>query len=943
MALLVWAFPLQAGEVLVLRDGLSGSSGGWCRPIAQALMAAGIDVQEIGAEGLPRRLEAEPGPGTILLLPNAPYFPAEAVPDLQRFLKRGNHLIAVSGPAFSRLMIQREGRWMETEESSAVAPVLESISPHYKLHVTHASALAIVGSEESFPFSGVIVGSIPRSQGFGCDALRKWRQIPLWYVLGPEGEKRVIAAELFLNSDADYAGSVWGYIGLSQADMERTSDWSVPLLVSMVRRIQRGLFLANAGTQHFAGATGERMPLGAYVVNLTRMPADLSVGFTVTAGARVVHSSTKALPPGAAAQTPPEFVPGESLTLPAGEYRVTTTLASGEAKVDEITYPFQVIQYGELKDDETVSAREGDFYLAGKKWYPLGINYWPRYILGAEPADYWEAQWNPEQYNPESVEADLALAEKLGLSMISIQYNHIGQAAPVMDLLARAHRHKLKAHIFLPGVHPLQQDFPLAQSLIRAAHLPESPAIFAYDLGWEVNAGQRKARAPADGEWQKWVVDQYGSIAAAEKDWGYIPARENGTLTGASDEQLMKDGSWRIYVAAYRRFWDDKISRSYREVRAMIRSVDRHHLLGARSGYGGTGAEWIADHLPFDLASGAKHLDFISPENYEVPRSRTEFLKSAFTTAYARLVSGGKPVYWAEYGRPVAWQVEPAAYRLEADPQALQTQGEYFRNLIWMVHEARANGCAGWWWPAGYRVDEKSDFGIVYPDLSLRPAAEEIAKAAQWFYEPLAPLQTSGCLVIDRDRHVTGYAGIYGVYSGQYAEDFANGKAPGIRTEGTGTDSANTPLVAVGDVPCNGSNPPKYLNAEFNFLRINGRNVRDGDVVEVEPDRPVVAEASVGNTAEARWLARSSADAGTVCLSARLGRKRILGRIESDTAFLHDACVPEFELAPRVELPVVVTFRVTAQERVDFGEVIRVTLQPASALANPPAEVHSQK
>ncbi|MFA5058072.1 MAG: DUF4350 domain-containing protein, partial [Opitutaceae bacterium] len=607
---LVWARPVSAGEVLVLRDELSGSPGGWCRPIAQALVAAGIDVREIGAAGLPGRLEAEPGPGTILLLPNAPYFPAEAVPDLQGFLKRGNHLIAVSGPAFSRLMIQRDGRWVETEKSPAGAPVLESISPPYKLHVTQASALKVAGSEESFPCAGVIMGSLPRSPGFGGDDLRKWRQIPLWYALGPEGEKRGIAAELFLNSGADYAGSVWGYLGLAQADLERTAGQSIPLLVSMVRRIQRGLFLANAGTQHFAGAAGERMPLGAYVVNLTGTPADLSVGFTVTAGARMVHASTKALPPGAGAQTRPEFVPGESLALAAGEYQVTTTLASGGAKVDEITYPIQVIQYGELQDDETVSARDGDFYLAGKKWYPFGINYWPRYILGTEPADFSNAQWDPAQYNPESVEADLTLAQTLGLSMVSIQYNRIGQAGPVMDLLARAHRHHLKVHVFLPGLHPLHQDFPLAKSLILAAHLPESPAVFAYDLGWEVTVGLRPARAPADGEWQKWVVDQYGSIEAAEKDWGYVPARENETLAGASDEQLMKDGSWRIYVAAYRRFWDDKISRGYREVRAMIKSVDRHHLLGARSGYGGTGAEWIADHLPFDLASGAQHLDF---------------------------------------------------------------------------------------------------------------------------------------------------------------------------------------------------------------------------------------------------------------------------------------------------------------------------------------------
>ncbi len=928
MALLFCAQVLLAGEVLVLRDDLSGSSVEEGRRMIRALGGAGIDVREIGPEGLAGRLDAVAGPGNILLLANAPYFPAQATPALQKFLKRGNHLIAVSGPPFSRLMIQSEGRWTEIEKSAVTPPVLESISPAYKLHLTQAAVLANTGGETSFPFTGTVVGSIPRSPGFGCDALRKWRQIPLGYALDRDGQKRGIIAHLLLNNDAEYAGSVWGYLGLSQADLKWTSPWSMPLLISMVRRMQRGLFLANAGTQHFAVATGEHMPLGAYVVNLIGTPADIEVRFTVTAGERVVHVSAKTLHFGAGGSTRPEFVPGETLSLPAGKYQVTTTLASGGTTIDAITYPFQVIEYGALKDDEIVSVQDGDFHLAGRKWYPFGMNYWPRYILGLELADFSNAQWDPAQYNPESVEEDLTLAQTLGLSMVSIQYNRIEQAGPMMDLLARAHQHRLKVHIYLPGIDPLQQDFPHAEALIRAAHLPESPAIFAYDLGWEVRVGLRPVRAAWDHAWHQWVVDRYGSIEVAEHDWGYVPTKGNGILAGASDEQLKQDGPWRIYVAAYRRFWDDTISRSYREVRNMIRSLDRHHLLGARSGYGGTGAEWIAEHLPFDLASGAKHLDFISPEYYEAPRTRTEFFKGIFTTAYARLVSGGKPVYWAEYGRPVAWQVEPSAYPLEPDPIALQTQGDYFRSVIWMVHMARANGCAGWWWPAGYRVEEKSDFGIVGPDLTLRPAAEEIARSTKWFYEPWTASRPCGDLTIDRDRYVTGYAGIYGACSGPYVEEFVVGKAPGLRTEGTGTDSADTPLVAVGNMPCNGNNPPKYLNAEFNFLRLNGRVVHDGEVVSVEPGRPVVVEASVGNTAEARWLARPDTSAGGVSLSARWEGQQILGRIESDTPFLHDARVPEFEFTPRLERPVVVSFKMTALGRTDFGEVVRVTLQP---------------
>jgi hypothetical protein len=109
-------------------------------------------------------------------------------------------------------------------------------------------------------------------------------------------------------------------------------------------------------------------------------------------------------------------------------------------------------------------------------------------------------------------------------------------------------------------------------------------------------------------------------------------------------------------------------------------------------------------------------------------------------------------------------------------------------------------------------------------------------------------------------------------------------------------------------------------------------------VVPVEPGQPVVVEASVGNTAEARWLARPEGSAGGVFLAARWGGQRLLGGIESDTPYLHDARVPVFEVAPRLERPVAVSFKMTALDRADFGEVVHVTLQPDPNPANPGSE-----
>ena len=44
-------------------------------------------------------------------------------------------------------------------------------------------------------------------------------------------------------------------------------------------------------------------------------------------------------------------------------------------------------------------------------------------------------------------------------------------------------------------------------------------------------------------------------------DWAFEPRRDkDGKLVSPSNDQLVHDGDWRVYVAAYRRFMDDETS-----------------------------------------------------------------------------------------------------------------------------------------------------------------------------------------------------------------------------------------------------------------------------------------------------------------------------------------------------------------------------------------------
>jgi len=216
----------------------------------------------------------------------------------------------------------------------------------------------------------------------------------------------------------------------------------------------------------------------------------------------------------------------------------------------------------------------------------------------------------------------------------------------------------------------------------------------------------------------------------------------------------------------------------------------------------------------------------------------------------------------------------------------------------------------------------------VNPDGTPRPAALEIQKLMEKLARSIDAPQPDTFFEIDRDKHITGFAGLYAELGDDYAKAVESGKTPGLRTEATGKTSADVPLTAVGNRPYNGHNPLKHLNAEFNWIKINGHPASDDGVIEVERGKPIWVEASVGNTGEARWLAPGSATSGAVYLSVKPPHgDSILAPIAADTPFLAEATVPRFELAKSAEAEMTYAFRVVAKDRAEFGEIVRVTVR----------------
>jgi hypothetical protein len=141
--------------------------------------------------------------------------------------------------------------------------------------------------------------------------------------------------------------------------------------------------------------------------------------------------------------------------------------------------------------------------------------------------------------------------------------------------------------------------------------------------------------------------------------------------------------------------------------------------------------------------------------------------------------------------------------------------------------------------------------------------------------------------------------------------------------------------MAVGNQLCNGKNPPKYLNAEFNWLLIQNAagqwvEATDGCNIAVSPAGPVKARVSVGNTQEATWLASqgNAAQPGDVVLqTTEASELRGHWPLRLETGYLADADFGEIILAERVTRSTKVELRMAVERRTGFGERRTFTLQ----------------
>ncbi len=614
-----------------------------------------------------------------------------------------------------------------------------------------------------------------RPQGTGFDKGRDWRMITVAEAVSPSGDFRGPALSVMVNQPQDGRANVWAAVGVDDVSFLKAPR-TVAALAGVTERVIDGVFLLEGGSEFYTVFQRESIRLGARVVNCRR-EGQRAIGVRVRVLAGGAEAFAQVFAGTVRAGGPPAVFDctwGPDRLNPDG-YTVVVELTREGRIVDRVRHELGVWQ--PKPNPQFVTARNGDFYLADKKWVPFGVNHMPSSGIGIEDGDYFEQYLGKRAYDPEIFDRELARIKALGMNMVSEFLHHRSHAGRnLIDLLRRCDKYGIKVNLSLRPGTPMDFEWDKMRQMIVENRLAENDTVFAYDLAWEPFVGNQAQRARWDKQWGEWVQRRYGAIDLAERAWGFkAPRNQQGFLTNPLDKHCGGDGPWRKMVCDYRRFIDELAHKYYAEARRLVRTVDKHHLVSFRMTVAGDPTFDQAHRMPFDFRSLRNAVDLFEPEGYGRIGDWQRVRPGLFTVAYARAVDPTKPVMWAEYGVS-SWD----SNKMATNPASLAFEAKFYDDFLKMVHQSGANGAVCWWYPGGFRVGENSDFGIINPDGTDRPVAAVLRKYAELITTP-GERPKPNVWIDYNPEDPAGIQGIYQQVGDQFWKAIDAGKTPGLR------------------------------------------------------------------------------------------------------------------------------------------------------------------
>jgi len=816
-------------------------------------------------------------------------------------------------------------------------PALDTISPGYKLFETGEMASIVPAGDQTIistkeiPLPAAARGMHPRPEASGFDKGRPWRWLPLLEARSATGELRGHVAAMTINTDGPYKNSVWASFGIEDTAWY-LSEGGRAVIRAVLDRMKLPIYFLDAGADRYTYFEDQTVTLGAQVVKtdvIENIPMRLALRVTNPDGTVVSDNPLDIISPEVG-----EPVRLETQWKPAGwpdtGFTVKAELYFGDRLLDRATH--QIFCWKPKAEPAFVTAQDGGFLLKGERWRPHGVNYMPSSGIGVEWQQYFEQWLGAAAYHPNVVQRDLERCAAMGCNSLSIFLYHDNMKAQnLLDILRRMDALGMKANLSLRPGTPMEFPWEQVREMIEYLRLAQNDTLYAYDLAWEPQFREGE-RNPFNPQWQAWIAERYGSLENAEADWGFpVPRDEAGNVVNFSPSQIGTDGPWNKMIAAYRRFLDTLLYEKYSAARRLIRTVDPHTLVSFRMSMAGDPTDVQTQALLYDFAYLAGAVDILEPEGYGRIGDWERVKPGWFTYEYARWANPKLPMIWAEAGVHV-WDM---AHHNFTD-ERLAFQAAYYMDYYRMITQSGADGIYWWWYPGGFRVNERSDYGIINPNGTDRPVTLVIKEQGPAFLQAPDSKPVDVWLTFDRDAHTNGLSGVYTALKDQFWAAIEAGSTPGLKTEGTGTDSTNCPPLAVGNSPWRGSNPPKYLDAFFDYVEIQNADgawapVLPGGTVVLVAGQPVKLRVTFTNLGEAALVPPSEAGEtpGAVFVT-------VAGGIQ--TAVPLPQRINRFEQV-QLELPLTDTpltenksiiLSFDAKGRTPFGQKFAVTFQAAT-------------
>lgn len=818
----------------------------------------------------------------------------------------------------------------------ATLPAWELLSPGYKFFAPDSATYLYARKDQAIinkgllPMPAQLLSTHPRPGAGGFDKGRAWRCQPLLVTSTANAQWRGVPASMLVHADGPYRSGVWASFAIADMAWYQTPE-ALACLSGVMKSMRRGVFLIDAGTNNYTYFEGQAMKLGMRVLNVGREARDALVGrvrlLDRATGAEVcAREFSTTLAPASEDRLAEEWTPG---VWPEKGIAVRVELFDGEDLLDCARHDAYL--WRARPSPQFVTVQDGEFVLSGSRWRAHGVNYMPTSGIGTEDQHYFEQWLGARSYDPEVIDRDLRHIVDLGMNAVSVFiYRESMEAQNLLDLLRRCDSFDIKVNLSLRPGTPLEFEWDMMRDLLEYYHIREQDSVFALDLAWEPMFGNHEDRRQWDARWRDWVVERYSSIENAEKDWGFTaPRNDAGQLSNPLSNQTVEDGPWRVMVAAYRRFLDTLLYEYYSKARNLVRTIDPVHPVSFRMTEAGNPTFYWSERIPYDFPYLSAAVDLLAPEAYGRIGDWERVKPGWFEYEYGRWAAPGLPLIWAEAGVS-AWSIS----KMTSTPDLLQFQADYYANLYKMLIGSGADGVFFWWYPGGYRTNERSDYGIINPDGSDRPVTAVIRSQAAAFINGPSAKPVTDWLEIDRDIHAAGISGAYDNAKEQFWTLIAENKVPGLKTAATGSSSADCPLIAVGNTPYNGSNPPKYLDGfidRVELLDLTGTwvTIQRGDTVAVRDGAPVAARIKATNLGEAQWLpSEPEARAGTVSLLVEGTESRDVtiasavprhGSLQLDDVVLHES-------APTAPEKITLTF--DCKDRARFGPRFEFTIEP---------------